>query len=388
MLEQGQEEVRVVGFGDSITGVYYHTGGYRAWPELLEIALKKGAPKAQVRVFNAGRSGHTTDAGLKRIQRDVLSRKPHLVVVMFGMNDLAYGAASAAKVQARGRHYTGNVKSIVEQCRGVGAEVLLLTPNSVYPESAPRRPPERLAVYTALVREVAAELNVPVADSFAEWERIRKEDPTRWRLLMSETIHPNLNGHRVFAEMAASAVFGREILLADLKPYDDCLRNVKRRIGGKQPIRVVAAQPVAEALRSELAKHTGPVPSAIAEWPVAGKTLKQLVAQAKRLRGTKHELVVLTLSPEACALTNEETFIRDASWVVNYALPFGARAWDVLVVAPSVTAPLLSAEQRRGETLFKSIVAGHDLVWVGRPEGSTEAGDALVERWLAAELGR
>ena len=380
--------MRVVCFGDSITGVYYHTGGYRAWPELLEIALKKGAPKAKVRVFNAGRSGHTTDAGLKRIKRDVLDRKPHLVVVMFGMNDLAYGAASEERVQARGKHYTGNLTSIVEQCRGVGAEVLLLTPNSVYPESAPRRPQERLAVYGALVRRVAAELNVPVADSFAEWERIRREEPTRWRLMMSETIHPNLNGHRVFAEMSATAVFGREISLADLKPYEACLRNVKGRIGSGQPVRVVAATPGAEAVGAALAKQTGQTPPTVTVWPVKAKTLKQLVAQAKSLRSTKHELVVLTLSPEACAFTDEETFIRDASWVVNFALPFGRRGWDVLMVAPSVTTPQLSPEQRRGETLFKSIVEGHDVMWLGRPEGSTEAGGALVGKWLAAKLER
>jgi hypothetical protein len=306
---------------------------------------------------------------------------------MFGMNDLAYGAASAADVQARGEQYTGNLRSIVEQCRGVGAEVLLLTPNSVYPESAPRRPPERLGVYAALVREVGAELNVPVADSFAEWERIRGEEPTRWRLMMSETIHPNLNGHRVFAEMSASAILGRDISLVNLEPYADCLRNVKRRIAVNQPLRVVAAAPVAKALRSALAKHTGQTPATVTDWPVAGKTLEQLVAQAKSLRKTPHELVVLTLSPEACAFSDEETFIRDASWVVNYALPFGQREWDVLVIAPSVTAPGLSPQQRRGETLLKTIVEGHDLVCLDRPEGNTEPGDTLVEKWLSGKLG-
>ena len=30
-LASGQRTVRIVAFGDSITGVYYHTGGRRAW---------------------------------------------------------------------------------------------------------------------------------------------------------------------------------------------------------------------------------------------------------------------------------------------------------------------------------------------------------------------
>jgi lysophospholipase L1-like esterase len=84
----GKEPVRIVCIGDSITGVYYHSGGLRAYPEMLQIALQKIHPQAQLTVRNAGISGDTTTGGLKRLDRDVLAHKPHLVTVMFGMNDL------------------------------------------------------------------------------------------------------------------------------------------------------------------------------------------------------------------------------------------------------------------------------------------------------------
>jgi hypothetical protein len=89
LLSAGAGDVRIVCFGDSITGIYYHTGGLRAWPELLELALRQEFPKAAVKVFNAGISGNTSTAALARMQRDVLDRQPHLVVAMFGMNDIA-----------------------------------------------------------------------------------------------------------------------------------------------------------------------------------------------------------------------------------------------------------------------------------------------------------
>ena len=54
---EGGEAVRIVCFGDSITGAYYHSGGTRAWPELLEIALKRLYPGSRVEVINAGVSG-------------------------------------------------------------------------------------------------------------------------------------------------------------------------------------------------------------------------------------------------------------------------------------------------------------------------------------------
>ena len=87
-LETG-EPVRIVCFGDSITGAYYHTGGVRAWCDMLGIALERTYPKARVEIVNAGISGNTTVQGLSRIDKDVLDKQPHLVVVMFGMNDVA-----------------------------------------------------------------------------------------------------------------------------------------------------------------------------------------------------------------------------------------------------------------------------------------------------------
>lgn len=75
--------VKIVCFGDSITGVYYHTGARRSWCDLLGIALAKIHPLAQVQMINAGISGNDTAAALKRMEHDVLRHAPDLVVVMF-----------------------------------------------------------------------------------------------------------------------------------------------------------------------------------------------------------------------------------------------------------------------------------------------------------------
>ena len=122
LLAAGKEPVRIVCMGDSITGVYYHTGGLRAYPEMLEIALHKLYPQGQVTVRNAGISGDTTKGALARLDRDVLAHKPHLVTVMFGMNDM---------VRTPLAEFRSNLKEISARCRQSGAEVLLCTQNSV-----------------------------------------------------------------------------------------------------------------------------------------------------------------------------------------------------------------------------------------------------------------
>lgn len=88
LLAEAKEPVRIVCIGDSITGVYYHSGSVRAYPEMLQIALQKLHPKANITVRNAGISGDTSKGGLARLEHDVLAHKPHLVTIMFGMNDL------------------------------------------------------------------------------------------------------------------------------------------------------------------------------------------------------------------------------------------------------------------------------------------------------------
>ena len=76
------EPVRIVCFGDSVTGVYYHTGSRRAYTDMLGLALKQAHRRANVTMVNAGISGHTTVNALARIDTDVLAHKPTVVTQM------------------------------------------------------------------------------------------------------------------------------------------------------------------------------------------------------------------------------------------------------------------------------------------------------------------
>ncbi len=143
-LTTGQP-TRIVCFGDSITGAYYHTGGERAWCEMLGLALQKANPRANIEMVNAGISGHTTVNALARIESDVLAKQPHLVVVMFGMNDVTRVPLG---------QFRENTRTISRRSLDGGAAVVLCTPNSVYDN--PDRPNNRLAEYSQAVRELAA----------------------------------------------------------------------------------------------------------------------------------------------------------------------------------------------------------------------------------------
>jgi acyl-CoA thioesterase-1 len=67
---------------------------------------------------NAGISGDTTDGGLGRLERDVLSRRPRVVVVGLGVND-AFGQRPPDDV-------VRNLRTITQRVRAQGAQVVLL----------------------------------------------------------------------------------------------------------------------------------------------------------------------------------------------------------------------------------------------------------------------
>lgn len=73
---QGEE---IICFGDSITAGYGVNRGEDYPAQLQKLTSTK--------VLNAGNSGETSSDALKRLQSDVLDKKPFLVVVEFGGND-------------------------------------------------------------------------------------------------------------------------------------------------------------------------------------------------------------------------------------------------------------------------------------------------------------
>jgi len=371
-LESGETVVRVVCFGDSITGVYYHTGGRRAWCDMLGIALGKAYPKAQIRMINAGISGHATSQGLARMEKDVLAHKPQLVVVMFGMNDV---------VRTDAERFEANLRTIVRRCRESEAAVVLCTPNSVYPN--PTRPMTRLAQFAQIVRDVATDMLVRLADCFAAYEDTRREDVTRWRLLMSETIHPGMNGHKFFAEVIAENISGQPVSLADAEPPADSFQFTLKRLSENQPVNIIAMPPfdriVPEALR-------GLYPEAeirVTTWPVQDQSLAAIEQWSKGIRKQRPHLVVVAVPGDRKA-EDEETFIRQYAWVLNWSVDFGIARWDLLPVLPSV-AGTLTNEQRGREQLARQIIMGMDTCWMERKDGDMRPPAEIVSDWIAEQ---
>ncbi len=369
-LEQGLS-VKVVCFGDSVTGLYYHTGGRRAYTDLLALALRRSFPEASITAINAGISGNDTRDALARITEDVLSHEADLVTVMFGLNDMT-------KVPLD--EFKANLIEIIKRCRASGAEVLLSTPNNVI--ATPRRPIEKLVLYCEVIRQVSRQEGVALADCYAALETMRERHPRGWRLFLSDEIHPNLEGHKRIAELLAAAVSGDAVSLNDVGPSQPAIPLTLDSIRKGAPLKILAMTPLDQSLAPVLDQVAPDSPVEIIPWPTEGKSLLELEADAKsRVRALKPDLVVVGV-PGDTKVASEEEFIRSFTWTLNWSLSFGTQEWDCIVVHPNVVDPQAGDSDR--DELIRRLVRAQDLTLVDRADPDAEVGEILLS-WLRAQ---
>ncbi|QDU50632.1 SGNH/GDSL hydrolase family protein [Gimesia panareensis] len=138
-------------------------------PLLICCALLQFGTCQAAEVINAGVGGHRSSQLLKRVDRDVLSKQPTVVVLMVGTNDrLNSGGFIDIKT------YRRNVETLVDKIQAGGAKVVLMTPPTCIPELLFTRhdakkytdqsPVERMKEVRQVLLEIARAKQIPVID--------------------------------------------------------------------------------------------------------------------------------------------------------------------------------------------------------------------------------
>lgn len=174
--------------GDSITHGAQHTFGARDYTELFRERVVLERPRQHDVVINTAFSGYNTRGLLAEYELRVARFKPDTVFLMIGMNDCCCETVPLPEFLQNLRELSGRVLA------GGGLPVLQTT-CPVIAGKAPGRE-EHLPAYMGAVRQVAADLGLPLVDHYAEWESYGEQ---RRYYLMSDPFHPNAYGHCAFA---------------------------------------------------------------------------------------------------------------------------------------------------------------------------------------------
>lgn len=197
---------QLLAFGDSTTAP---RGALRVYSLILQEHFQKtGQP---VRVTNAGVPGNHTVAARKRFQKDVLDRKPVVVIIQFGINDSAvdvWKTPPAKSPRVSREVYEENLQFFIHELQQRGVEIILMTPNPLAwtPKlkqlygKPPYDPQDKdgfnllLKEYATSCRKIAKQKKIPLIDVYAEFQ---KQDVSK---LLLDGMHPNEKGQQLVAD--------------------------------------------------------------------------------------------------------------------------------------------------------------------------------------------
>lgn len=187
--------INVVFHGHSVPSGYFETPEVRtfdSYPHLFHRDLKARYPNAVVNVITTSIGGENSVQGAARFAKDVLKHDPDLVFIDYALNDrrLKPGQVEAAW------------RKMIAIAKKAGVPVVLCTPTGDRREDL-ADPEGRLRARAEIIRRLAREENVLLADVSAAWVAEVRSGTPRDELLSSVN-HPNAAGHRV----AADAIFG------------------------------------------------------------------------------------------------------------------------------------------------------------------------------------
>ncbi len=220
---------RIVCFGDSVTFGWNIRYDF-SYPYLLESNLAGIYP--EIEVINCGVGGNTVADASARIKKDVLSYKPHLVIINFGLNDGMLKKQAGNIQPAKGSLYYKkdssyflpqvNISDFEERYRHIinllkdnNISILVLGMSSVtdnFPAGQEtdfrKKQKDIYLVYNERIRKIAAENALYFLNL---WEIFNLQGmPDKY--IQADGIHPNETGQKLISESIFKYITENNIL--------------------------------------------------------------------------------------------------------------------------------------------------------------------------------
>lgn len=183
--------VRFVFHGHSVPAGYFRTPIVRrfdSYPVLFHQELCERYPTAVIDVCNTAIGGENSVSGAERFADDVLSLNPDVIFIDYCLNDRRIGVDTAQDCW----------REMIKQAVAKDVMVVLLTPTPDSKEDI-LDPDSPLVKHAESIRQLAGEFDLPLVDSYSEFQRLvgEADDVTDY---LSQSNHPNRAGHQVVAD--------------------------------------------------------------------------------------------------------------------------------------------------------------------------------------------
>lgn len=197
-----QKKTKVIFFGDSITELGVKPEKYRGYILQLEDMLKKEQKADQYELIGSGISGNKVYDLYLRLEEDVLSKNPDVVVIYVGVNDVWHKTLLGTGTDAD--KFEKFYQAIIKKLKDKNIKVVLVTPAVVGEKSDMSNPLDGdLNKYSNIIRELANKNSLPVVDlrkSFQSYLSKNNAENKEKEILTYDRVHMNNAGNKFIAE--------------------------------------------------------------------------------------------------------------------------------------------------------------------------------------------
>ena len=201
-----KENECIVFLGDSITQAGTKPDGYVT---LVSKRIAEAFPHHGIQVLGAGRGGNRVPDCVARLERDVLSKKPDLVVIYIGINDVWHWTrpdpvTRQPRQGTTAADFEAGLRNMIQRIQALKARVMLCTPSVIGERVDANDPNYRmLEEFSAIVRTVAKDTGAQLVDlrkAFIAHLQEHNAANAERGILTQDSVHLNPRGNRLVAE--------------------------------------------------------------------------------------------------------------------------------------------------------------------------------------------
>ncbi|MEO6549002.1 MAG: SGNH/GDSL hydrolase family protein [Ferruginibacter sp.] len=192
------KKIRVVFFGDSITQQGVQPNGYIV---KLDSIVKQSRLADSVELIGAGIGGNKIYDLYLRMEEDVLNKKPDVVIIYVGINDVWHKASSGTGTDAD--KYEKFYRAIIKKFQENNIKVVVCTPSVIGERNDNSNQQDGdLNQYSNIIRKLAKELSLPVCDlreAFLGYLKTNNTANVEKGILTVDRVHLNEKGNLLVA---------------------------------------------------------------------------------------------------------------------------------------------------------------------------------------------
>jgi len=200
-----QKKTKIVFFGDSITQAGVNKGGYI---DRIQQSINSRSLQDKYELTGAGIGGNKVYDLYLRMEEDVLSKNPDVVVIYVGINDVWHKTSHGTGTDPD--KFEKFYIAIIKKLQAQKIKVAVCTPTVIGEKRDNANPQDQdLNAYSDVIRRLATTYNCTLVDlqkAFAAFEQANNNENKESGLLTADRVHLTDTGNQLVADVMIGAL--------------------------------------------------------------------------------------------------------------------------------------------------------------------------------------